>query len=96
MPESMSEELTVMMELQRKDLELRRLLETRVSIPGVILERDRELDEQRKRIAEMEEELKGVSMKKLSFYGDVEAMENRIKEKETQHLRVIFYVMIPQ
>lgn len=84
----MTEELALMMKLQRKDMELKKLVETCESIPKVIGETERRLDEERRKVAEKEEGLKSLTTKRRSFERDLDAMARKIKEKESQLLKV--------
>jgi predicted nucleic acid-binding Zn-ribbon protein len=84
----MTEELALMMKLQRKDLELRKLAETCESIPVTIRETERRLDEERQKVGEKEEELKELTSKRRSFERDLEEVERKTREKESQLLKV--------
>lgn len=88
MPESMSEVLEVMMQLQSKDLELRELLLTRSSIPKEIELGDRLLDEEKQKVEEKEEELSALKKKRRAREADLEELGVKVKDKEAQLLKV--------
>jgi predicted nucleic acid-binding Zn-ribbon protein len=80
----MSEVLEVMMQLQDKDLELRRLLLTRTSIPREIELGVRELEEEKKKVEAKEEELLDLQKSRRALERDLDEMAERIKEQEAQ------------
>jgi predicted nucleic acid-binding Zn-ribbon protein len=86
--ETMTEELALMMTLQRKDMELKKLAEKCESIPKVIKETERRLEEEQQHVAQKEEELKALAAKRRSFERDLEEMERKTREKESQLLKV--------
>lgn len=88
MPESMCESLEVMMLLQDKDLELMRLLLTRTRIPTEIESSERQIEEERQGVAEKERELSDLEKKRRSLESDLEELGNKVKDKETQLLKV--------
>lgn len=77
-----------MMQLQNKDMELKRLLGTRKSIPSKIDENDLRLAEERSNVTEKEEELTTLAKKRRACEKDLEALEEKIKEKEGRLLKV--------
>lgn len=88
MAENMDEELAVMMQLQRKDLELKRLLETKDAIPSLIKEKDRRLEDEKRKVSEVQEELRALMKKRRSLETDVSALEEKVKGKQAQLLKV--------
>lgn len=88
MAENMDEKLAVMMQLQRKDLELKRLLETKDAIPNLIAEKDRKLEDEKRKVADIQEEVQVLVKKRRSLETDLSALEGKVKGKQAQLLRV--------
>ncbi len=88
MAENMDEKLAVMMQLQRKDLELKRLLETKDAIPDLIAEKDRQLEDEKRKVADIQEEVQVLVRKRRSLETDLSALEGKVKEKQAHLLKV--------
>jgi predicted nucleic acid-binding Zn-ribbon protein len=84
----MTEELSVLVQLQRKDIELKELLDRRKSIPAAIkIEEDR-LREEEGRLRSKGEEFKEVSRRKRNREMDLEELGLKIEKLEGRLLKV--------
>ncbi len=88
MTEGMSEQLPVLAELQRKDIELTKFLEARRAIPAAVEEKDRGLEEAKNELAEKEKDQGALALKRRTSEKDLEAIDKKIKDKEAQLIRV--------
>jgi len=88
LPESMAGTLDVLVRLQEKDLQLRKLIEARSSIPRAIEEQERELREEKEKLAEKDRALAELKKRRRGREKDLEELEESISSKQKQLLKV--------
>jgi predicted nucleic acid-binding Zn-ribbon protein len=83
-----AEELSVLVELQQKDMEIRKLIDSREALPAVLKAKQVELEAEEARLREKQEELKAVSKRRKTKDADLEDVAEKIKKLEGQLLKV--------
>jgi predicted nucleic acid-binding Zn-ribbon protein len=84
----MIQEVSVLVELQQKDTELRRLIENRAAIPAAIEAKDGELAQEAAKLREQEEQLRAISKRRKTQEGDLEELAEKLKKLEGKLLKV--------
>jgi predicted nucleic acid-binding Zn-ribbon protein len=85
---AMTEELSILVELQEKDKELRRLLDSRDVIPAAIKTKDDDLAQEGAKLREKESELKAISKRRKNQESDLEELAEKLKKLEEKLLKV--------
>ena len=85
---AMAKELSVLVQLQRKDIELKELLDSKMSIPAAIKAEEDRLREEEALLRGKEEELKEVSRRRRNQERDLEELGLKIEKLEGRLLKV--------